>query len=112
MRLSQTTLHVLISPNLEKMSSRASLFVTLFILQINKTFSGGRASASGKSPIISRVPVKNVSKSDALSNIVEKFRKVSGRVWVSFEAVIYREHIKKRNERIKIIFTIITTLLL
>ena len=92
MRLSQTTLHVLISPNLEKMSSKASLFVTLFILQINKTFSGGRASASGKSPIISRVPVKMYKKTNALSKCSWKsLEKVSEIVWVSFEAVIYRE---------------------
>ena len=31
------------------------------------------------------------------SNVVEKFRKVSDRVWVSFEAVVYREDNNKRK---------------
>jgi hypothetical protein len=38
-----------------------------------------------------------------------KFRKVSDSVWVSFEAVVIENDINKRNELIKIIFTIITT---
>ena len=43
------------------------------------------------------------------ANVVVKFIKVSGTVWVSFESYDYREDINKRNERIEIIFTIITT---
>ena len=38
---------------------------------------------------------KNVSKSDAGANVVEKFRKVSGTVWVSFEAVTTEKTIKE-----------------
>ena len=43
--------NLLICPNLEKMISRSSDVVTGLSLQTNSTFSGGLASASGKSPI-------------------------------------------------------------
>ena len=38
-------------------------------------------------------------KSDAGANVVEKYRKVSDSVWVSFESCGYREHIKRGMNR-------------
>lgn len=42
-------------PNLEKISSRSSSIVTAFNLHTNRTFSGGRTLAKGRSPTISSV---------------------------------------------------------
>ena len=39
---------------------------------------------------------KNVKKSDAGANVVEKFRKVSDSVWVSLKAVITEKTIKEK----------------
>lgn len=42
--------HLLMDPKREKMISRSSSVVTGFSLHTNSTFSGGRTSASGRSP--------------------------------------------------------------
>ena len=55
-------------------------------------------------------PVKCIKKTNALSKCkLVKFREVSIHCLDLFERCDYREHIKKKNEQIKIIFTIITT---
>ena len=38
---------------------------------------------------------KNVYKNQRRSNVVEKFRKVSGTVWVGFEAVVVENTLKE-----------------
>lgn len=53
--LSLMTSQLRILPNLLKMSSRSSERVTGFNLQTKRIFSGGRISAKGRSPTISRV---------------------------------------------------------
>lgn len=54
-RLSRITWQLMIVPKREKMSSRSSSRVTALSLHTNKTFSGGRTFAKGKSPTISKV---------------------------------------------------------
>ena len=90
--------HLIISPNLEKMSSRSSLVVTGLSLQTKSTLSSGRISASGISPISSRISAFAFSS----ERVDSFFRSSSLRSTNTQIERIYKQTTKQQNMNLRL----------